>query len=116
MYYKNSTFIQEERSKTEDFQEIKNSYLLLMGEYNIIITFKPQGVDDPGVRHNQQSTRKEIVDTKHTVNNLLRPLLRIKAGVAFLYKMFIQECRELDNQSDYPRNKNNHLQKMYNPH
>ena len=42
-----------------------------MGKYNIVITLKLQGVDDPGVHHNQQSTRKEIVDIKHIVNNLL---------------------------------------------
>ena len=63
-----------------------------MGEYNIIITLKPQGVDDPGVYYNQESTRKENVHIIHNVNNLLRPLLRIQA-VVFLHKMFIQECR-----------------------
>ena len=94
----------------------ENLYLLLMGEYNITITFKPQGVDDPGVHNNQQSTRKETVDIIQNENNLLRPLLRIQAGVVFLHKMFIQEFRELDNQSDYPRIRNNHLQKMCNPH
>ena len=36
-----------------------------MGEYNIIITLKPQGVDDPGVCRNQQSTRKENVHIIH---------------------------------------------------
>ena len=65
-----------------------------MGEYNIIITLKPQGVDDPGVHHNQQRTRKENVHKTHNANNLLRPLLRKKAGVVFLHKMSIQECRE----------------------
>ena len=55
-------------------------------------------------------------DIKHNVSNLLRPLLRIQAGVVFLRKMFIQESPELGKQSDYPRSKNNHLQKMCNPH
>ena len=62
-----------------------------MGEYNIIITLKPQGVDDPGVYYNQQRTRKETVDIIHNGKNLLRPLLRIKAGVVFLHKMYIQQ-------------------------
>ena len=86
-----------------------------MGEYNII-TLKPQGVDDPGVRHNQQRTRKETADNNHNENNLLRPLFRIQAGVVFLYKMFIQESRELENQPDYPRTRNYHLQRMCKPH
>ena len=82
-----------------------------MGGYNFIITLKPQGVDDPGVRHNQQSTRKENVHIIHNVNNRLCPLRRRKAEVLFLHKMFIQEFRESDNQPDYPRTRNNHLQK-----
>ena len=65
-----------------------------MGEYNIINTLKPQGVDDPGVHHNQQSTRKENVHIIHNVKNMLCPLLRKTAGVVFLHKMLIQECRE----------------------
>ena len=35
------------RPKLRIFRE--NSYLLLMSEYNIIMTLKPQGVDEPGV-------------------------------------------------------------------
>ena len=87
-----------------------------MGEYNIIPTLKPQGVDDPGVCRNQQRTRKETVDIIHNEKNMLRPLLSIKAGVVFLHKMLIQESWELDNESDYPRTRNNHLQKICKPH
>ena len=87
-----------------------------MGDYNIIITLKPQGVDDPGVYYNQQRTRKETADIIHNENNLLRQLLRIKAGVVFFHKMYIQESRESDNQPENPRTRNNHLQKMCKPH
>ena len=114
MYCKTAFLSKRSDPKLRIFKE--NSYLLLMGEYNIIITLKPQGVDDPGVCRNQQSTRKENVHIIHNVNNLLRPLLRIQAGVVFLHKMFIQESRELQNQPDYPKPRNNHLQKMCNPH
>ena len=82
--------------------KLRFSYLLLIYEYIIVISLKPQAVHDSGVKHNQQRKGESKVDTPcrgiSLAHPLLRPRVHAKIVVGFLIKIYYQQHRDIENQ------------------
>ena len=96
--------------KGEEFSV--NSYLLSMWEFIVIITLEPQSVHNSGVwanhhraGNNDQEKPRPII----SLGNPIWPHFNAENGIDFLVKFRVEESREMENQREDPRTKNNNL-------
>ena len=97
-------------TKSEEFSV--NSYLLSMWEFIVFITLEPQSVHNSGVwanhhraGNNDQEKPRPII----SLGNPIWPHFNAENGIDFLVKFRVKESREMENQREDPRTKNNNL-------